>query len=610
MIALASIVILGILAQWISWKIKVPAILPLIIIGLFFGPISTFFSSDGAKWIDPIYNSVNQSGLFPESTFFFFVSLAIGLILFEGGLTLKIKEFGAVSNTIMKLISIGSLVTFIGGGVFAHFIMDLNWQISFLFSGLIVVTGPTVIAPILRHLPIRRNVATVLKWEGILIDPVGALIAVLVFEFILSGESGSHFTMHALSSFGKILLIGVSFGFTAAHFLNILVKKELIPHYLLNVFTLALALSVFVFSDMIAGESGLLAVVIMGLVLGNLNVPYIKGILDFKESLSVLLISILFIVLSASIEIEHLKLLMDYRVLILFFSVILILRPISVFLSSTKSVLSAKEKIFISLMGPRGIVAAGIASLFGMRLTGVVEDAEYITPLVFMIVLGTVLLNALTSRITAKGLKILDERSDGYLIVGANLAARLIAKYLKSQNKHVVLVDNSQAHINKSKEEGYDAFKSDIYSDTFGDDFDLLDMGYLVAMTPSAELNKYVINKYKNDFGENGAYRLVSDSEFGIGDDKLDDECAFTCQDDYNIFSETARDYPFINECALKSYEDFNLKIEKILNARNTIPVFVKKADGKLEIIPSHREKLKINDGDILVYIGKKLDGC
>jgi NhaP-type Na+/H+ or K+/H+ antiporter len=171
-----------------------------------------------------------------------------------------------------------------------------------------------------------------------------------------------------------------------------------------------------VFSDLLAGESGLLAVVVMGIVLGNLNIPRIEGILDFKESLSVLLISILFITLSADIEIEQLKLLLDYHVVLLFLLLVLVLRPLVVFLSAGKSTLKSNEKLFISLMGPRGIVAAGIASLFGMRLIGVVEDAEYITPLVFMVVLGTVLLNASTARLSAKGLKVLQKKSGGFFV--------------------------------------------------------------------------------------------------------------------------------------------------------------------------------------------------
>ena len=219
--------------------------------------------------------------------------------MFEGGLTLKFKELKGVRDVIINLISIGSIVTFVGGGIAAHYIMGANWEISFLFAGLIIVTGPTVIAPILRNVPLNRNIGTILKWEGILIDPIGALVAVLVYQFIISGE-GSGYTIHAVQEFGKIVIIGTSIGFTSAYALNYLIHKKLIPHYLLNVFTLALVLGVFVASDQMAHESGLLAVVVMGMVLGNLNVPEIKGILDFKESLSVLLISMLFILLSAN----------------------------------------------------------------------------------------------------------------------------------------------------------------------------------------------------------------------------------------------------------------------------------------------------------------------
>ncbi|MEL6919106.1 MAG: cation:proton antiporter, partial [Bacteroidota bacterium] len=182
MVELAGIIILGILAQWVAWRFKIPAILPLILIGLFVGPISTLISEDGTQWIQPIWNG--QEGFFPGESLFYFVSLAIGIILFEGGLTLKFNEVKKVGGVIGKLISLGSIVTFIGCGVAAHFLLELSWKISFLFSSLIIVTGPTVITPILRNIPLRKEVSAVLKWEGILIDPIGALVAVLVFEFI------------------------------------------------------------------------------------------------------------------------------------------------------------------------------------------------------------------------------------------------------------------------------------------------------------------------------------------------------------------------------------------------------------------------------------------
>ena len=597
---------LGIFAQWLSWKMKLPAILPLILTGLFFGPVSQLFTENGQKLINPIFDAETQTGLFPEKTFFFFVSLAIGLILFEGGLTLKFKDFGKVGKTIIKLIVYGPLVTLTGGTLFAYYIMGVNWQISLLFASLIVVTGPTVIAPILRNIPIKRDISAILKWEGILIDPIGALLAVLVFEFILTGGTNREITVHALTSFGKIVVIGVSFGFTAAHFLNILIKRKLIPHYLLNVFTLALTLSVFVFSDILAGESGLLAVVVMGLVLGNLNVPEIKGILDFKESLSVLLISVLFIVLSAAIDIKDLMLLADYRVLLLLGSVILILRPVVVFLSSGNSVLNFKDKVFISYMGPRGIVAAGIASLFGMRLAGKIEGAEYIIPLVFLVVLGTVIINALTARPVAKILGVLDKKSDGFLIVGASSGARLLAKYLKNNGKHVVLTDNSAPHIEKAKEEGLIAYKADIYSDEIINNFDLLDVGYLLALTPSDDLNRFVIEKYKKIYGENGAFRLINDGEYGHNDSTLPQQCAFSCYTDYNIFAETARDYPVIHEVEINNREEYKNIIDKINNLRNSIPVFIKKANGNIDILPYNNKDINVEKGDILVYFGKE----
>ncbi|MBL4939331.1 MAG: sodium:proton antiporter, partial [Lutibacter sp.] len=425
MLELAGIIILGIIAQWLAWKFKIPAILPLILIGLFVGPISTLISEDGTKWLEPVWNGTE--GLFPRERLFNFVSLAISIILFEGGLTLKKEEVMNVGPSILKLISLGSLITFLGGGITAHFIFDLSWEISFLFSALIIVTGPTVIAPILRNIPLKKDVSAVLKWEGILIDPIGALVAVLVFEFISVGQ-GYEYTKDALIEFGKIVIIGLSIGFTSAYALYYSLKFKIIPHYLLNVITLASVLAVFVLSDLFAHESGLLAVVVMGMVLGNMKVKELKEILYFKESLSILLISILFILLAANMNIENMLLLYRWETIVLFVIVVFVLRPLGVFLSTSKSSLKLNEKLFISWVGPRGIVAAGIASLFGLKLVMKGEPgAEYIMPLVFMIVLGTVLLNATTARLFAKVAGVFLKSSNGIMFIGASDFARLIA---------------------------------------------------------------------------------------------------------------------------------------------------------------------------------------
>ena len=604
MLELAGIVILGILAQWVAWRFKIPAILPLILIGLLVGPISTLLSTDGSKWIEPIWNG--REGLFPGESLFYFVSLAISIILFEGGLTLKLKEVKNVGPVITKLITLGSAVTFFTAGLAAHYIFNLSWSLSFLFSALIIVTGPTVITPILRNIPLKRDVSAVLKWEGILIDPIGALVAVLVFEFISVGE-GSTYTKTALIEFGKIVLFGTTFGFTFAHGLSFAIKKQLIPHYLLNVFSLATVLGVFVLSDIFAHESGLLAVVVMGMVLGNINLPNLKELLYFKESLSVLLISILFILLSANINVDDLLAIYNWNTVILFAVVIFLIRPLSVFLCTINSTLKNNEKLFISWVGPRGIVAAGIASLFGLKLvsSGIV-GAELITPLVFMIVLGTVLLNATTARPMAKILGVFLYKSEGILIVGAGRLSRILAKYLDKNNRHVVLVDSNAANIKKANDIGLEAIKDDIYAEDLTDNLELSDVGYLLALTGNTEINQYAIAKFKNQFGEMGSFRLITPDEMNDPENNPK-EGLFSHTDDFVKLSEVARKYPVINEIKLNSKEHYDKLIEISKDDEDIVPIFIKQKTGILDIIPSHSSEITFEKGSQLVYLGKKI---
>ena len=605
MVELAGIVILGIIAQWVAWRLKIPAILPLILIGLAVGPVSTFFTADGSKIIEPIWNG--EFGLFPGESLFYFVSLAIGIILFEGGLTLRKGEILNVGPVIIKLITVAVIVTFFGAGVAAHFIFGLSWQISFLFAALIIVTGPTVITPILRNIPLKKDVSAILKWEGILIDPIGALVAVLMFEFISAG-TGTEFTETALMEFGKIVLFGFTFGFTFAHALAFAIKKNIIPHYLLNVLTLATVLGVFVLADLFAHESGLLAVVVMGMVMGNINLPNLKELLYFKESLSVLLISILFILLSANINIEDLLLVYDIKALILFATVVFVIRPLGVFVSSIGSSLKTNEKLFISWVGPRGIVAAGIASLFGIELANQgVPGAEYITPLVFMIVLGTVLLNATTARLFAQLVGVFLKNSQGILIIGASTISRLIGSYLKKNNRHVVLVDSNGANIRKARELGLDAIQENVYSDDLINNIELSDVGYLMAMTGNTEVNLNAIEKFRKHFGENGSFRVVSSDEM-YDPENNPKEGLFSQTDDYIKLTNLARKYPSIHEIELNSKEHYEGLIEISKTDPDIIPLFVKNTEGELSIIPSNSMEVEIEEDYMMVYLGKQIE--
>ncbi len=607
MVELAGIIILGILAQWVAWKLKIPAILPLILIGLLVGPVAAeYLSSDGSKWIEPIYNG--KKGLFPGESLFYFVSLAISVILFEGGLTLRVKEIKNVGPVISKLITVGSLVTFFGAAVAAHFIFYLSWEMSFLFSALIIVTGPTVITPILRNIPLKQDVSAVLRWEGILIDPIGALVAVLVFEFI-SVDAGGAFTKTAFIEFGKIVLFGSTFGFAFAHGLNFIINRRLIPHYLLNVFALASVLGVFVLADTFAHESGLLAVVVMGMVLGNSNSPYLKELLYFKESLSILLVSILFILLAANINMEDLLLIFNWNTVVLFAIVVFVLRPIGVFLSTYNSSLQFNEKVFISWVGPRGIVAAGIASLFGLKLAkNGVPDAEYITPLVFMIVLGTVLLNATTARYVAQWVGVFLNKSNGILIIGASKASRLIGNYLEENGRHVVLIDNNQNNINKAADLGLEAINTNIYSDSLDDNIELNDVGYIIALTGNSDINQFAINRFRGEFGENGAFRLITPEE--LNDPNYQPkQSIFIQRDDFISLTETTRRYPAIHEIDITDKKHYENLIDLSGRDYDIIPLFLKDESDELHIITNiDKDDEAFTEGWKLVYLGKPYD--
>lgn len=603
MVELAGIIILGILAQWFAWRLKIPAILPLILIGLLVGPMATLFTPDNTKLIEPIWDG--ESGLFPGESLYYFVSLAIAIILFEGGLTLRRSEILNVGPVIVKLITVAVAITFAGAGIAAHFILGLSWQISLLFSALIIVTGPTVISPILRNIPLKKDVSSILKWEGILIDPIGALVAVLVFEFIVAGK-GDTYTTTALIEFGKIVLFGFTFGFTFAHALSFAVKKKVIPHYLLNVFTLATVLGVFVLADQFAHESGLLAVVVMGIIMGHTNLPNLKELLYFKESLSVLLISILFILLAANINYEDLLLVYNWETLILFVVVVFVVRPLGVFLSSINSTLKFNEKLFISWVGPRGIVAAGIASLFGLKLMDQnIPNAELITPLVFTIVLGTVLLNATTARPIAKLFGVFLTDAQGILIVGSSSFSRLIAQYLSDNNRHVVIVDNNKSNIEKAKQKGIDAIHANIYSDDLIDNIELSDVGYIMALTGNTSVNKKAIENFAKTFGEHGTYRVISSEEME-DPEQNPNEGLFSHTDDYIKLVNLSRRYPKVNEITLNSKDHYIGLIEISKVEPDIIPLFIKNEEGKLNILQSNNTDVEIDENSKLVYLGKE----
>lgn len=489
---LAGLLVLAIFCQWIAWRVKIPAILPLLAAGFLVGPVLGLLNPQ--ELLGDLF--------FPE------VSLLVAVILFEGALTLRWQEVRQVASTVRNLITLGAVITWVGGTLAAFYLVGLSWEISLLFGALIVVTGPTVIAPLLRNVRPTAQVASVLKWEGILIDPLGALMAVLIFDFIVAEGGPGDLGLSAFVVFLQIILIGSATGLVGGFAVAQILKRYLVPDYLRDVTILALVMGVFAFSDHFQTESGLLAVTVMGVFLANSNLHQLREVWYFKEKLSVLFISGLFIQLAANISLDDLALL-DWRAFVLLIVVMFVLRPLGVQLSSLGSMLNRNERLFLSWIAPRGIVAAAVSSLFAFRLVELgYEEARILEPLVFLIIVGTVLLQGGTAKYVARWLGIAEADPQGFLLVGAHDFARRLAMALQKAGFVVRLVDTNLAHVFDARMAGLGVYHGNILSEFTENNIDLSGIGRMLALTSNDEANSLACIHLQEHFDSAEVYQL------------------------------------------------------------------------------------------------------
>ncbi|MDX1654877.1 MAG: sodium:proton antiporter, partial [Candidatus Competibacteraceae bacterium] len=482
---LALIGLSGILAQWLSWWLKLPAILFLLLLGILAGPVT------GVVRPDELFGDL----LFP------LVSLGVAVILFEGSLTLRFHEIrGSLEGAVGNLVSVGALLNWGMISFAAAWLMDFSWDIALLFGALVTVTGPTVIVPMLRSVRPRKRVADTLRWEGIIIDPVGALLAVLVFEAISVGTDENTFEVFALS-----VGIGASAGALGAWVLGQLLRRHWLPEYLHNVGALTLVLAIFTASNTLQEESGLLAVTVMGIMLANMKVPT-EDILDFKESLSVLLISGLFIILAARMDFAQFQAL-DWNALYLLGAIAFVARPVAVFVATIGSGLNWREKTLISWIGPRGIVAAAITPLFVLKIDpAYYHHTELLVPLVFMIIIGTVVLQSFTARPLARLLKVIEPDPRGVLIVGANPVARAVARALAAHGYYSLLADTNWSQLRAARMDGLKTYFGNPVSAHADRHLDLVGLGRLFAMSRHPALNALACIRYQREFGTKNVF--------------------------------------------------------------------------------------------------------
>lgn len=597
---LAAIVFIGIGCHWLAWQVKLPAIIFLLIAGIIAGPVT------GLIRPDQMFGEL----LFP------FVSLGVAIILFEGGLTLKLHEIKGLGRAVINLLTLGVLLTWTIAALAARLLLDFPWELALLFGALMTVTGPTVIKPLLRTMRPKSEIGRVLHWEGIILDPVGALLTVLVFQYIVSAQPGQDLTY----AFVATLVIGTLCGAAGAYLLAQLLRHHIIPHYLRNVFSLVLVLMVFALSNTLHGESGLLAVTLMGMMLANMKDVDIEDILFFKESLSVLLISVLFIVLAARLEFAPLME-MGWSAVAMLAVIMFIARPVAVLSSTLGTRLDWRARTLLCWVAPRGIVAAAVSALFALRLNELGHDsADLLVPLTFLVIIGTVFIQGVSARPLAHLLKVAEPEPHGVLFVGANPVARAISVALKEQDIPVLLTDTGWENVRAARMEGLDTYFGRVVSEHADRHMDLVGIGKLLAVSPHSTLNALACIRFKPDFGSGNIFRLQNSRDERSSEERSEHR-SFTGRKLFgeeithaklaSLFSQGAE----IHSTTLS--EDFTLTRYRETYKNRAIPLFAVSPQGRLyfyttDDTPEPESGWKIASllpADLLETMGEKNEG-
>ncbi len=503
---IALVTVLGIGAQWLAWRTKIPSILLLLLVGLAVGPIT------GLLDVDALLGDL----LFPV------VSLSVAVILFEGGLSLRLRDIEGNRWVVRNLISVGVVMTWLLTAGAALVLLGLSLELSLILGATLVVTGPTVIIPLLKQIRPTHRVSSILRWEGIIIDPVGAILALLVFEeVLLAGADPGQGVVLAVVILVQTLFIGGIIGGFSARLMIYLYSRYLVPDSLRNPFTLMIVIGAFTVSNLIQTDAGLLTVTVMGIIMANQNRVDVQDIVEFKEILQVLLLSAVFVLLAARITPADLAYIGPSTIAFVAFMV-LVERPAAVFISTWGSELNWRERLFIAWMAPRGIVAALVASIFALELAEYdFPGAELLVPITFSVIIGTVLIYSLTSGWLARRLGIVQQNPQGLLIVGAHAWGRDLAQAVQQTGFRVLLTDTNPYNVCMALSMGLEAHHCNILSDTAEEMLDLSGVGRLMALTPNDEVNTLASVSYRDTFGRLGVYQLTPHTDTEVVPDQV-----------------------------------------------------------------------------------------
>ncbi|MEL6779505.1 MAG: cation:proton antiporter [Cyanobacteria bacterium J06597_16] len=475
-------VLAGITAQVVAAYLKLPSIILLLIFGIALG-------SDGLDWLSPQTLGVGLEVI---------VSLCVALILFEGGLNLELKEIGKVSGSLRNLITIGTFITLVGGGIAAHWLGEFPWSIAFLYASLVVVTGPTVVTPLLKQVGVERKVSTLLEGEGVLIDPVGAILAVVVLDIILNGDTDPTFVIGGLLARLSIgAVIGGGGGALMALFLRM---ADFLSEELRNLVVLAGIWGLYGFAQTVRSESGLMAAVAAGIVVRAISIPEERLLRRFKGQLTIFSVSVLFILLAADLSIASVFELGPGSVLTVLV-LMLVVRPLNIAVCTWNSDLNWRQKLFMSWISPRGIVSASVASLFAILLTERgINGGDSIKALVFLTIMMTVFAQGLTARSFARLLGVTSSSATGVVIVGCNALGLTIGRLFKDRGESVVIIDTDQAACEKAKAEGFEVYVGSALDGEILEEAGLSSIGTFLAVTNNGEVNSVIAERAQEEF--------------------------------------------------------------------------------------------------------------
>ena len=542
MIYLICVPVLGISAQWLAWRLRLPSILLLLGFGILLGQAITPTGviknlpriDNATKHTDSHLEQSNEAmlpavdehgnpykseqahplhggAIDVNALLLPLVSFCVAIILFEGGLTLRFSELKEAGSATIRLCTLGAGVTWILSTIAVYSVAGFaNWELSALVGAFMVVTGPTVVIPLLRHIHPSKKMGSIAKWEGIIIDPIGAVLAVLVFEFIRNyGQGGSLWSV--ILALLVTIVTGLVIAYGSSKLLLLFTRKYWIPDYLHGVVFLAVALGTFGISNLIQPESGLLTVTVLGILLVNQKEVSIHHIIEFKEHLGVFLISSLFIVLGSNFDLSQISE-VGWQGLGFLAVMIIIVRPASVFISTIRSDLSFKEKVFLSFLAPRGIVAAAVASVFALELghIGGMDQAlvDKIVPLTFILIVGTVAVYGLGAAPLARLLGLSETNPQGILFAGADQWVRDLAVALQQTGHNVLMLDTSFNNWSQCRMVGIPAECASVLSDYVQEELDLSGIGRVMAVTPNDEVNALTMQEFSSIFGRQNIYRM------------------------------------------------------------------------------------------------------